>query len=97
MSSTPRPEPSALETDFRTHWEGCWEHRGHHECAIARVRELEAARSPGGRERVIEILDEVMDDFYRAHVETPDSVADRILSAPSDARASTPEQPEDDR
>lgn len=26
----------------QTHWEGCWQERGHHNCAVARVRELEA-------------------------------------------------------
>lgn len=31
-----RPRESA------THWEGCWQARGHHECAIARMLELEA-------------------------------------------------------
>lgn len=27
-----------------THYEGCWQTRGHHLCAMARVRELEAER-----------------------------------------------------
>lgn len=27
---------------IRTHWDGCWRSRDHHECAIARVERLEA-------------------------------------------------------
>jgi hypothetical protein len=26
----------------RTHWNGCWEHRGHHDCALAEIRRLRA-------------------------------------------------------
>lgn len=28
----------------RTHWEGCWRERTHHECAVARCDELERER-----------------------------------------------------
>ena len=31
-------------SDGRTHWEGCYTERGHHECAIAQVKRLEAER-----------------------------------------------------
>lgn len=27
-------------TEQRTHWEGCWRDRAHHECAVRRVEEL---------------------------------------------------------
>ena len=30
--------------DGRTHWEGCYKERGHHNCAVVRVKSLEAAR-----------------------------------------------------
>lgn len=36
MSDFPYP-PDAV----RTHYEGCWQHRGHHNCAVALVRQLE--------------------------------------------------------
>lgn len=28
----------------RTHWDGCWRERTHHECAVARCEELERER-----------------------------------------------------
>ena len=28
-------------TDCQTHYEGCWETRGHHECAIAEIKRLQ--------------------------------------------------------
>ena len=31
------------KSDGRTHWEGCYTERGHHECAIAQVKRLQAA------------------------------------------------------
>jgi hypothetical protein len=47
-ATPPLPEPSSIATGFQTHWRGCWQHRGHHDCAIARVRELEARAEPDG-------------------------------------------------
>ena len=32
------------KSDGRTHWEGCYTERGHHECAIAQVKRLTAER-----------------------------------------------------
>lgn len=29
----------------RTHWEGCWRDRAHHECAVAKIERLEAEGS----------------------------------------------------
>lgn len=26
----------------RTHWDGCWQERTHHDCALARIAALEA-------------------------------------------------------
>lgn len=34
---------SVSTPDGRTHHAGCWDQRGHHDCAISRVRELEGA------------------------------------------------------
>jgi hypothetical protein len=28
----------------RTHWEGCWDSRGHHDCAIAEIARLRSER-----------------------------------------------------
>lgn len=32
----------------RTHWEGCWRERGHHNCAVAMVERLTQAQEPVG-------------------------------------------------
>lgn len=37
MSTDPLPYPPDTG---RTHYEGCWRERGHHNCAVARVDEL---------------------------------------------------------
>lgn len=37
MSDLPYPPDTG-----RTHYEGCWQNPGHHNCAVARVRQLEA-------------------------------------------------------
>ena len=37
-----RPNPG------QTHWDGCWRFRRHHNCAILRIEELEAALAQGG-------------------------------------------------
>jgi hypothetical protein len=29
-------------TDGRTHWEGCWQEAGHHDCATAALRKARA-------------------------------------------------------
>jgi hypothetical protein len=31
--------------DGSTHWEGCWEARGHHDCAVAMIQRLRATRA----------------------------------------------------
>lgn len=37
MSDLPYPE-----NDARTHWDECWKHRGHHNCAVARIADLQS-------------------------------------------------------
>lgn len=41
-------------SDGKTHWEGCWKERGHHECAVLRVEELEAERDEASRRSAID-------------------------------------------
>ena len=41
VDSFKKDRPKLLENSV-THYEGCWQDRGHHNCAIARVQELEA-------------------------------------------------------
>jgi len=36
MSDTPYPEDKG-----KTHYDGCWKERGHHNCAVSRIAELE--------------------------------------------------------
>ena len=40
------PTPPSLSFPYpdkpgATHYDGCWQHEGHHNCAVAKVRELE--------------------------------------------------------
>lgn len=53
-TSHTRPVPRAPSVEGQqrsnasTHWEGCWEAQGHHECAVQEIERLKAAAQPQG-------------------------------------------------
>jgi hypothetical protein len=54
------------EDTGRTHWEGCWRERGHHNCAVAEVERLAADPL---RAMLAEVVEMIQTFPFRAYTE----------------------------
>lgn len=65
----------------RTHWEGCWRERTHHECALVRIKALEI-KVEAREKRVAELEAALADERWRreaAEVKTSPKDSARML------------------